>query len=84
VVLSAGRHVFPQRKHGGAGPVQRPAARRERGIGRDVQVGPAGFMASEWHRSKILEPGFTEVGVGAEPGPPGVIYVTEVFMKPKQ
>jgi uncharacterized protein YkwD len=54
------------------------------GSGETCESVHAGFMASEWHRFNILEPGFTEVGVGAEPGPPGVIYVTEVFMKPKQ
>ena len=38
------------------------------------------LMASEGHRKNILDPDFTEVGIGVRPGPRGTVYVVQEFI----
>lgn len=51
------------------------------GRGPDVDVIHTAFMASPAHRANILEPGWTEIGVGVEVRD-GRIWVTQVFRLP--
>lgn len=51
------------------------------GVGPTVEEVHAAFMASTSHRTKILDPVFTTVGVGVVTDAKGRMWVTEVFMK---
>lgn len=51
------------------------------GVGPTVDEVHAAFMASSSHRSKILDPAFTFVGVGVVTDTKGRMWVTEVFMR---
>lgn len=51
------------------------------GVGPTVEEVHTAFMASTSHRTKILDPVFTTVGVGVVIDAKGRMWVTEVFMK---
>jgi hypothetical protein len=57
-------------------------------IGENVGVGPnessieQAFMNSSEHRANILNPDYTEVGIGTATGSDGRLYVTQDFRKP--
>ncbi|MFL6241089.1 MAG: CAP domain-containing protein [Actinomycetes bacterium] len=57
-------------------------------IGENVGVGPNesalenAFMNSPEHRANILNPNYTEIGVGTATGSDGRLYVTQDFRKP--
>jgi hypothetical protein len=57
-------------------------------LGENVGVGPsessieAAFMNSPEHRANILDPNYTEIGIGTAIGKDGRLYVTEDFRKP--
>ncbi len=51
------------------------------GTGPTVDEVHAAFMGSTSHRTKILDPVFTTVGVGVVTDAKGRMWVTEVFMK---
>jgi uncharacterized protein YkwD len=43
-----------------------------------------GWMDSEGHRKNILEPEYTELGVGIASDPNGQVYFTQLFGKPRK
>jgi hypothetical protein len=57
-------------------------------IGENVGVGPSessieqAFMNSSAHRANILNPNYTEIGIGTATGSDGRLYVTQDFRKP--
>ena len=57
-------------------------------IGENVGVGPSessieqAFMNSSEHRANILDPNYTQIGIGTATGHDGRLYVTEDFRKP--
>ena len=57
-------------------------------IGENVGVGPSessieqAFMNSPAHRDNILNPDYTEIGIGTATGSDGRLYVTQDFRKP--
>jgi|ERR1019366_3059700 uncharacterized protein YkwD len=42
------------------------------------------WMDSEGHRKNILEPGFTEIGVGIAHDKNGQVYYTQLFARPRK
>jgi len=57
-------------------------------VGENVGVGPSvdaienAFMNSPEHRANILDPDYTEIGIGTAVGKDGRLYVTQDFRKP--
>jgi hypothetical protein len=52
------------------------------GVGPDVNAIEDAFMNSPEHRANILDPDYTEVGIGTAVGKDGRLYVTQDFRKP--
>jgi uncharacterized protein YkwD len=42
-----------------------------------------GWMESKYHRENILNPAYTEIGLGVVSDPKGVAYYTQVFGRPR-
>lgn len=53
------------------------------GMGPDCKSIHDAFMASPGHRDNILDPDYTQLGVGVSVGRDGELYVTEDFFTPK-
>ena len=53
------------------------------GVGPDVNTIHQAFMNSSAHRTNILDPAFTHIGVGVVTGDDGKLWVTEVFVRIK-
>ena len=52
------------------------------GVGPDVNAIEDAFMNSPEHRANILDPDYTEIGIGTAVGKDGRLYVTQDFRKP--
>ncbi|MFL6140157.1 MAG: CAP domain-containing protein [Frankiaceae bacterium] len=69
-------------------PQLRTAITGWRALGENVGMGPdvasisAAFMGSAPHRANILDPHYTDIGVGAAVGTDGTLYVVEDFRQP--
>jgi uncharacterized protein YkwD len=54
----------------------------------DNRIAPAvifgGWMKSKFHRENILNPEFTEIGIGRATNADGEMYYTQVFAKPRR
>ncbi len=50
------------------------------GMGGSVSHIESMFEASSAHRDNLLNPSFTQIGVGVASGSDGTLYVTEVFV----
>jgi hypothetical protein len=53
------------------------------GVGPDVNTIHQAFMNSTAHRTNILDPAFTHIGIGVVTGDDGKLWVTEVFVRIK-
>jgi uncharacterized protein YkwD len=53
------------------------------GMGPDCETIHAAFMASTGHRENILDSDFQQIGIGVALGSDDTVYVTEVFMAPR-
>ncbi len=55
---------------------------QNRGVDGPARVAVEGWMRSSGHRANILHPGFTRTGVGIAVDEDGMIYFTQVFLRP--
>lgn len=55
---------------------------RTRGVEDPVRVAVDGWIHSPSHRASLLDPGYTETGIGVAVTSDGTVYFTQLFLRP--
>lgn len=79
-MLAAAGRIFHNTALGSMVPSNWRSFGENVGMGSSCAVIAEAFLHSSEHRANILDPSFTEVGVGVTVGHDGTVYVTEDFL----